>query len=142
MELSRRQVDALRGVQRNETTERGAPLKSIATYLRVQPPTALDHLTVLEHLGLIERYRGKSRLTPRGRECLIDYLRHHRVAESLFQRAGLDAQETCRAAREIDLALSHKIVERIYEAQGSPAECPHGGAIPSPSSRRSVGSRR
>ncbi len=142
MELSRRQVDALRAVQGNEDSPKGASLKAVATDLRIRPPSALDHLTVLERLGLIERYRGKSRLTPRGRECLVDYLRHHRVAESLFRNAGLEPRETCQAAHEIDLALSHRVVERIYEAQGSPAECPHGGAIPAPSSRRSVGSRR
>ncbi|MEM0128662.1 MAG: metal-dependent transcriptional regulator [Thermoplasmata archaeon] len=129
-ELSRRQIDALRAVQRNETPERGASLLAVARQLKIRPPSALDHLTVLEERGLIERRRGKSRLTPAGRTCLIDYLRHHRVAERLFQQAGLSADETCQAAREIDLALSHRLVTRIYRAEGSPLSCPHGGPIP------------
>ncbi|MGI0055339.1 MAG: metal-dependent transcriptional regulator [Thermoplasmata archaeon] len=138
-DLSRRQVDALQAVQRREQTDRGASLKSIAEELRVSSPSALDHLTALEALGLVARHRGKSRITSRGRACLVDYLRHHRVAESLFQHAGMAAAETCVAAREIDLALSHRTVERIYEAEGQPVACPHGSTIPTLSRARRSG---
>jgi Mn-dependent DtxR family transcriptional regulator len=135
-QLSRRQVDALNAVRQYETAERGAPLASIAATLGVRPPSALDHLSALESLGLIERYRGKSRLTSRGVACLAEYRRHHRVAENMFRTLGLPPADTCDAAREVDLALSHRTVDRLCRAEGHPDECPHGLPIePCASSR-------
>lgn len=127
--LTHRQVEALRMIAIRQGAVRGASLKEIAAGLGVRPPSALAHLGPLEGLGLIVRFRGKSRLTHRGTTCLEEYRRHHRVAESLFSRAGLSAEATCRAAREVDLALSHRTVERICAAEGHPSTCPHGAPI-------------
>ncbi|HTT73457.1 MAG TPA: metal-dependent transcriptional regulator [Thermoplasmata archaeon] len=134
--LSRRQVEVLRAVAALETSERGAPLNGIAATLQVTAPSALGHLTPLEDLGLVERYRGKSRLTARGRGTLLEYQRHHRVVESLFSRAGLTPSETCAAAREVDLAISHRTVEEVCRAQAHPTTCPHGEPIPACASER------
>jgi DtxR family transcriptional regulator, Mn-dependent transcriptional regulator len=128
--LTRRQVDALQAVRAGESPDRGASLNGIAGRLRLRPPTALGHLTQLEELDLIARHRGKSRLTDRGRRTLLEYDRHHRIAEGLFDQLGLSAEDTCKAAREVDLALSHRTVERLCEAEGHPARCPHGESIP------------
>jgi Mn-dependent DtxR family transcriptional regulator len=128
-QLTRRQVDALRSIGTRETPERGVSLKVTAASLKVRPPSALGHLTTLEEMGLIARHRGKSRLTPRGRGTLEEYNRHHRVAETLFGSLGLPPAETCAAAREIDLAISHRTVEEVCRAQQHPAECPHGEPI-------------
>jgi DtxR family Mn-dependent transcriptional regulator len=128
-QLTHRQVEALRVIAVRQSETRGASLKEIAAGLRVRPPSALAHLGPLEELGLISRFRGKSRLTRRGAACLEEYRRHHRVAESLFSRAGLTAEATCRAAREVDLALSHHTVERLCAAEGHPSTCPHGAPI-------------
>lgn len=134
--LTRRQVDALQAIVSRETPGRGVPLKAIATALGVRPPSALGHITPLEDLGLVVRYRGKSRLTPKGRITLVEYQRHHRVAETLFGNLGLSPQETCTAAREIDLALSHRTIEEVCRAQHHPAACPHGQPITPCSSER------
>jgi len=128
-QLTHRQVEALRVIETRQNEARGASLKEIASGLRVRPPSALAHLGPLEELGLISRFRGKSRLTRRGFTVLEEYRRHHRVAESLFSRAGLSADATCRAAREVDLALSHRTVESICAAEGHPSVCPHGAPI-------------
>ena len=136
--LTRRQVDALRTVARQETPGRGVSLKITAASLGVTPPSALGYLTPLEAMGLIDRHRGKSRLTPRGRSTLIEYQRHHRVAESLFGQLGLAPKDTCEAAREVDLAISHDTVERLCAAEGHPATCPHGQPI-SPCSDQTEG---
>ena len=138
-QLTHRQVETLRVIAIRQGESRGASLKEIALALHVRPPSALAHLGPLEELGLISRFRGKSRLTSRGSHCLEEYQRHHRVAESLFSRAGLSAEATCRAAREVDLALSHRTVERICAAEGHPAVCPHGEPI-SPCSTEKEGS--
>ncbi|HXW66798.1 MAG TPA: metal-dependent transcriptional regulator [Thermoplasmata archaeon] len=127
--LTRRQLETLQVVRSRETQERGASLKSIAAALRLTAPSALGHLTPLEALGLVERYRGKSRLTEKGRRTLLEYARHHRVAETLFGRLGLSPDATCAAAHEIDLALSHRTVEELCRAQRHPTECPHGEPI-------------
>lgn len=127
--LTRRQLDTLRTVAANELEDRGVALKAIATALAVRPPSALAHLGPLEDLGLVVRHRGKSRTTRRGRDCLAEYLRHHRVAESMFSRAGLAPAATHAAALEVDLVLSHRTVEEICEAAGHPKVCPHGEPI-------------
>jgi DtxR family transcriptional regulator, Mn-dependent transcriptional regulator len=127
--LTRRQVEALRSIGAQETPNRGVSLKSTADSLHVSPPSALGHLTPLEEMGLISRYRGKSRLTPKGRSTLVEYQRHHRVAESLFGQLGLAPEDTCEAAREVDLAISHSTVERLCAAEGHPSTCPHGQPI-------------
>jgi len=127
--LTRRQIDTLQAVARGETPERGASLKAIAGVLDVTAPSALGHVTPLEHLGLVVRHRGKTRLTSRGQSTLEEYRRHHRVAESLFGSLGLTPRETCVAAREIDLAISHRTVEEVCRAQQHPSACPHGAPI-------------
>jgi len=127
--LTRRQLDALQVISVKETPERGASLKLIASSLHLTAPSALAHLTPLEGLGLVERYRGKSRLTEKGRGTLLEYRRHHRVAETLFGSLGLAPEETCVAAREIDMAISHRTVEEVCRAQKHPAACPHGEPI-------------
>lgn len=127
--LTRRQIESLQVIRARETPDRGVPLNLIARALRLTSPSALAHLTPLEDLGLVERHRGKSRLTPKGRDTLGEYQRHHRVAETLFGSLGLPAAETCAAAREIDLAISHRTVEEVCRAQQHPAACPHGEPI-------------
>ncbi|MFZ0699896.1 MAG: metal-dependent transcriptional regulator [Thermoplasmata archaeon] len=127
--LTRRQVEALQAILAKETPDRGVSLKFIAAALHQTAPSALGHLTPLEELGLVVRHRGKSRLTSKGRGTLLEYRRHHRVAESLFGSVGLAPAETCAAAREIDLAISHRTVEEICRAQQHPAACPHGEPI-------------
>jgi Mn-dependent DtxR family transcriptional regulator len=139
--LTRRQLEALRFVARNAAEDHGVPLKTIAAGLGVHAPSALEHLGPLEQLGLITRFRGKSRVTRRGQLCLDEYLRHHRVAESLFARAGLPPRATHAAALEVDLALSHRTVQEICEAGGHPKVCPHGQPI-APCSTAPAGGHR
>ena len=128
--LTRRQVDTLRSIVEADKDGRGAPLKAIAARLKVSSPSALDHVGALEDLKLVERHRGKSHLTESGRATIVEYQRHHRVAESLFQELGLSPEETCEAAREVDLALSHRTIEQVCEGKGHPVRCPHGQPIP------------
>ncbi|HTT16786.1 MAG TPA: metal-dependent transcriptional regulator [Thermoplasmata archaeon] len=134
--LTRRQLEALRCVARFGSQGRGIALNDIAHALGVRAPSALAHLGPLEELGLIQRFRGKSQVTRRGQTCLDEYLRHHRVAESLFARAGLSVDATHHAALEVDLALSHQTVQEICEAEGHPKVCPHGEPIAACSNER------
>lgn len=128
-QLTRRQLDTLQGVAAKQRADRGASLNDLAVALGVRPPSALAHLGPLEDLGLVTRRRGKTRLTTSGERCLDEYRRHHRVAESLFSRAGLSPEATCAAAKEVDLVLSHRTVEAICRSEGHPGVCPHGEPI-------------
>lgn len=127
--LTRKQLETLQRVGALASPEAGVPLNRLATSLGIRAPTALGHLVILEDLGLIARVRGKSRPTPRGQRTLREYVRHHRVAEMLFAEAGLSVAESCRAAREVDLALSHTVVENLCLSERHPAQCPHGEPI-------------
>lgn len=128
-QLTHRQVEALQVIAARQNDGRGARLKDIASGLRVRSPSALAHLGPLEELGLISRFRGKSRLTDKGARTLQEYQRHHRVAETLFGHLGLNPEATCAAAHEIDLAISHRTVDEICRVQQHPTECPHGAPI-------------
>lgn len=138
--LTRRQLDTLQTVGAKETPERGASLKLIAATLGMSAPAALGHVTPLEELGLVSRYRGKSRLTDKGRRTLLEYQRHHRVAETIFSQLGLSPDATCAAAREVDLSISHRTVEQVCAAEGHPSVCPHGEPITPCSTRTGAGS--
>ena len=127
--LTRRQLLVLTALPRLPSGTRGVPLNALARALRIRAPSALSHVRALQALGLVSRVAGKTRVTPAGSRCLQEYSRHHRVAENLFDRLGLSREDTCTAAREIDLALSHRMVERICRAEGHPSECPHGEPI-------------
>lgn len=128
-QLTRRQLEVLAAVAAVARDGAEAPLGRVAERLHIRPPSALDHLRALETRRLVARRAGKSRLTPAGRRCLDEYRRHHRIAETLFSQLELPPEAACRAAREIDLALSHRTVERLCEAQGHPEVCPHGEPI-------------
>ena len=128
--LTRRQVEALRSIGATGRSARGVPLKSTAEALGIRPPTALDLLDRLEELRLIRRVRGKSQLTRQGSACLAEYLRHHRVVETMLSKAGVPAEAVCDAAHEVDLFLSHRTIQRICEGEGHPRHCPHGEPIP------------
>ena len=129
--LTRRQLDALQVIQEIESPERGARLGDIASRLKITSPSTLTHLTALEKLNLVERYRGKTRLTPTGAGCLLEYQRHHRIVERMFAKVGYPSDRICDAAREVDLSIDHATVERICQAEGHPDVCPHGEPIPS-----------
>lgn len=127
--LTRKQLETLLYVGAMPSTPHGVPLNALARALKVSPPSALGHLTALESLGLVERYRGKTRVSRRGALTLREYIRHHRIAESLFAGIGLSADDACRAAREVDLAISHRVVEKICASEQHPVRCPHGEPI-------------
>jgi DtxR family Mn-dependent transcriptional regulator len=136
LKLTRRQVETLEAVNARETTDRGVPLNVLAIDLKISPPSALGHLTQLEKLGLVARHRGKTRLSSQGVETLVEYRRHHRIAEGLFSHLGLSPAAVCAAAKEVDLALSHETIERVCDAEGHPSVCPHGDPIPPCPTRR------
>ncbi|MEM3637434.1 MAG: metal-dependent transcriptional regulator [Conexivisphaerales archaeon] len=128
--LTRRQVEVLLTIKGLPLKKKGVQLEDIASALGVSPPTALEHVKALQYLGLVRRVAGKTRVTSRGEACINEYWRHHRVAESLFFTLHFPADRACEAAKMVDLALSHEIIDRLCSVQGHPRACPHGQPIP------------
>ncbi|MCL4329108.1 MAG: metal-dependent transcriptional regulator [Candidatus Thermoplasmatota archaeon] len=127
--LTKKQLVALQTVEMLQKGKKGISLLEIAASLRVKPPSALETLRVLQTLGLVTRISGKTKLTRLGSGCLAEYTRHHRIAECVFS-SYLSAEESHRAAIEIDMSLSHETVEELCAAEGHPKMCPHGFPIP------------
>jgi DtxR family Mn-dependent transcriptional regulator len=82
----------------------------------------------LRELGMISyrRYHGVA-LTEDGQRRAHDLIRRHRLAERLLTdvlKVPLDEahQEACR----LEHVVSPRLEQRIVDALGSPASCPHG----------------
>ncbi len=126
--ISRRQLLALRLIEKWQSSKGAMPLKDIAMSMGIKPPSALEILRPLESLGLIERISGKSKLSKAGEDCLIEYRRRHRLVEILLASV-LDEGKIHEAAIEIDMSVSKKTADSVCVAMGHPDTCPHGEDI-------------
>lgn len=126
--LTKKQLTTLQVINDNSDSTKGVSLKKIASELNIKPPSALELVRALEALDLVERTSGKTRLSESGMKCLEEYNRHHRIAEILFSHF-LSPEECHKAANEIDLSISHEVIDMICAAEGHPRTCPHGNPI-------------
>ncbi len=126
--LTRKQLTTLQIIDKNSSSTNGVSLKDIASELGVKPPSALELVRVLEDFNLVERTSRKRKLSESGRKCIEEYNRHHRVTEVLFAKL-LDSDSSHKAAREVDMWISHETVDKLCAAEGHPKECPHGHPI-------------
>lgn len=126
--LTKKQLTTLQVINDKSDSSKGVSLKTIASELSIKPPSALELVRALETLGLVKRTSGKTRLSGSGKKCLEEYNRHHRIAEILFSHF-LSPEECHKAANEIDLSISHEVVDMICAAEGHPRTCPHGNPI-------------
>lgn len=127
--LTRKQLTVLEKISIYRETDNGVSLKMLAASLRIQPPSALFHVRALQNEGLVGRRAGKTWITKKGVNCISEYRRHHRIAELMFTKLSFAPEDACRAALEIDLALTHATVEKVCSAEGHPSSCPHGEPI-------------
>lgn len=126
--LTKKQLVTLQVIETTSDSSKGTSLKTIASRLEIKPPSALELVRALESIGLVVRKSGKTKLSAAGKKCLEEYNRHHRVAEVLFSHF-LSPDEAHKAAVEIDLSISHELVEMLCAAEGHPKTCPHGKPI-------------
>lgn len=127
--LTRKQVTVLEKISHYQGSDSGVPLKTLAESMKIRPPSALIHVRVLQNEGLVGRRAGKTWITRKGVSCISEYRRHHRIAEMMFTNLSFAPEDACRAALEIDLALTHATVEKVCGAEGHPSACPHGEPI-------------
>jgi DtxR family Mn-dependent transcriptional regulator len=110
------------------------PLRSarLADWLSVSRPTVTVALRRMARDGLV-RMNGRKEieLTTRGMRAAEAIVRRHRIMERwLTDGLGLDWVTADMEAARLEHAVSEIVEERLYEALGRPATCPHGNPIP------------
>jgi DtxR family transcriptional regulator, Mn-dependent transcriptional regulator len=135
-----------------ESARHGAPPEraprvsttAIAERLEVSAPSATNMLKRLGAGDLVsyEPYRGAA-LTTKGREVVLELVRHHRLLETyLVQALGVPWDEAHAEAELLEGDLSEGLEERISFALGNPRVDPHGHPIPSRNGEMPRASRR
>jgi DtxR family transcriptional regulator, Mn-dependent transcriptional regulator len=132
-ELSRSQRAALREIwRRTPEPGDGARTGDLAAALGVSPATATAMVKRLVDQGLTSHlpYKGVS-LTDTGRKLAVAVVRRHRIVERfLADLLGYSWAEADRLAPKFEHDLPQEVEDRLFEALGSPATCPHGFPIP------------
>jgi DtxR family Mn-dependent transcriptional regulator len=133
-QLTRSQRTALKEIWRR-ADEPGEPARTgdIASALGVSPATATALVKRLVAQGLATHapYKGVS-LTPGGRRVAAAVVRRHRVVERfLADYLGYRWAEADALAPRFEHDIPQEVEDRLYEALGRPASCPHGFPIPS-----------
>lgn len=110
------------------------PLRStrLADWLGVSRPTVAVGLRRMTRDGLV-RMNGRKEieLTARGKREAESIVRRHRIMERwLTDGLGLDWVTADAEAARLEHAVSEVVEQRLYEALGRPATCPHGNPIP------------
>ncbi|MER3474048.1 MAG: DtxR family transcriptional regulator [Armatimonadota bacterium] len=103
----------------------------VAQYMGVSPASASIMLKRLAEMNLVEHtpYRGIL-LTQEGEQLAHQLLRIHRLTERLLTDIiGLPWNDVHDFACKLEHYIAPEIAEKIAEALGYPATCPHGNPI-------------
>lgn len=103
----------------------------LAEALHVSAPTVTETLRRLEQNGFLHVEANKDlNLTATGRELATRTLRRRRLVERfLVDSLGLPLTDAQVEADRIEHGLSETAADRLDQALGHPAECPHGYQI-------------
>jgi len=104
----------------------------LAEWLGVSRPTVTAGLRRMARDGLLRADAGKEvLLTAEGDDKAAAIVRRHRIMERwLTDALGLDWVVADEEAARLEHAISDLVEQRLYEALGRPASCPHGNPIP------------
>jgi DtxR family Mn-dependent transcriptional regulator len=104
----------------------------LAEWLGVSRPTVTAGLRRMVRDGLLQPNAGKEvLLAPEGEIKAAAIVRRHRIMERwLTDALGLDWVVADEEAARLEHAISEVVEDRLYEALGRPATCPHGNPIP------------
>lgn len=138
--LSPRDVDYLMVVYYLSHARGAARISDVARYLGVAKPTASIMLKKLMRFGLLRRVDSGYALTEEGLSICTDMFIKHTIIETALSRLGLDPDDACELAREIEVFIPMDKALKIWEGIGSPERCPHSDpircAVPPPASCR------
>lgn len=121
----------IEGVYRLQQEVGRVATNEVAQYMGVSPASASIMLKRLDELGLVEHtpYRGII-LTAEGENLAHRLLRIHRLTERLLTDIiGLPWNNVHDIACKLEHYITSEIADKIAEALGHPATCPHGNPI-------------
>jgi DtxR family Mn-dependent transcriptional regulator len=104
----------------------------VAEWLGVRAPTVTGTLQRLQRDGWVAIARDRSvSLTPDGEATAAATVRVHRLLERwLTDVLGLDWAAADEEAQLLASGVSDRVADRLDDALGHPATCPHGNVIP------------
>ncbi len=127
--LSSRDIDYLMIVYYLSHVKGEARTSDVAKYLGVARPTASLMLKKLMNSGLLERVESGYKLSDEGLSICMNMFIKHTIIETALNRLGLDPDESCRLAREIEVLMPMDKALKIWEGMGKPERCPHSDPI-------------
>lgn len=90
-----------------------------------------EMIATLVDAGFVEVVDQHVRLTGRGVDAAVGYIRKHRLAERLLRDViGLDWWKIHHEARQWENVISDEVEDRLVHLLGDPGTCPHGNPIP------------
>jgi len=125
--LSTRDADYLITVYELSVSRGIARVIDIAKVLGVSKSTASLMIKKLRKYGLVEKVGNGFRLSDTGLEACLEILWRHGVIEVALTRLGLDPEEACEVAREVELSIPKHVLRKLWYLLGEPKECSHGG---------------
>ncbi|MCD6428413.1 MAG: metal-dependent transcriptional regulator [Desulfurococcales archaeon] len=127
--LSTRDIDYLITIYEFSASRGAARVIDVAKVLGVSKSTASLMIKKLEKQGLITKVSRGVKLTSEGVKTCLEVIWRHGVIEVALTRLGLNPEEACAVARDIELSIPRRIIEKLWHLLGRPAFCPHGGVI-------------
>lgn len=121
----------IEGIYRLQQEVGRVATNEVAQYMGVSPASASIMLKRLDEMGLVEHtpYRGII-LTADGESLARRLLRIHRLTERLLTDIiGLPWNDVHDIACKLEHYIAPEIADKISEALGHPATCPHGNPI-------------
>lgn len=114
--------------------------KALAEKLKLKPASVSEMVKKLAAQKLVKHkpYRGVT-LTKNGQKAAASLVRRHRLSERfLADMLGVPWDELHDEACKFEHVISDKVEEKLLEALGDPATCPHGNPIPTADGRIAV----
>jgi len=126
------QEDALKHIQKIEFNGQTATFQGIAGSLGVDLNRAVEVVSELEGLGLVERVGERLKLTVEGSQVAMNVIRAHRLWEQyLAEQTGYQQSEWHSQAEYFEHNLSLEDLDKLAGELGNPIYDPHGDPIPS-----------
>lgn len=123
--------DALKHMQDYAFQGKLPTIRSLAGSLNVNTSQAVEVITHLQTLNLLEMQGEDFSLTKTGREYALRIIRAHRIYERyLADQTGFDESEWHARANLLEHHLSAEEVEALAQQLGNPSHDPHGTPIP------------
>ncbi len=144
--ITKKEEDYLKGLLHLKWAQKGGRVgtNQLADTVGVAPATANSMLKKLREKQWVdyEKY-GAIDLTPEGEKIALQLIRKHRLWETfLHDTLGFTWDEVHEVAEQLEHIHSEKLISRLDEFLGYPAQDPHGDPIPGPDGKYEKISRK